>query len=172
VSSVYTRHHKAFCSRCQILDGSVYYGGSGKNWHFAIYVRTPDWKPEFTGTIFAIIPVTAETLGSINACILRVCPTKNACMLLFHDRARRNICMSSQRISQTLDRQCCRVRSIWWSFVWYLKKAHEDTITPMISLWRTSCSRGEYACFFERWNKDCRERWQLHFKISMPLATL
>jgi hypothetical protein len=26
--------------------------------------------------------------------------------------------------------------------------------------------------FVQRWNKDCRERWQLHFKISMSLAKL
>jgi hypothetical protein len=67
-----------------ILFGTVYFGGSGKSLHFAIYFRNPVWKPEFTGTILAIIPATAETLGSINACHLRVC-RKNACILLLHD---------------------------------------------------------------------------------------
>jgi hypothetical protein len=119
VPTVYSRHRKTFCSRSQILDGTVYFGGSGKNGHFAIYVRNPDWKPEFTGTIFEIIPVTAGTLGCINACLLRICPTKMPVCLLFNDRARRNTCMLSQTISQTLDRQCCRVRSIWCSSVWY-----------------------------------------------------
>jgi hypothetical protein len=103
VPAVYSRHYTTFFSKCQILGSTVYCGGSGKNWHFAIHVRNPDWKQEFTGTIFAIIPVTAETQGSTNACLLRVCPTKNAYMLLFHDRARRNTCRLSPRISQNSD---------------------------------------------------------------------
>jgi len=139
------RLDRTFCSKCQILDGTEYSGGSWENWHFAIYVRNPDWKPEFTGTFFLRLFQWQLKHWEVQMLVFfEFVPQKMpVCCFFMTELGATHVCCHRGYHRPWIDSVAAFAVSDGHLFG--IKK--RPARTPLRHC-KTSCANGEYTCFF------------------------